>query len=183
MQEDSMSQLISTFKNMLNNNNNINSSSDNESNSNSSSAANTSTNNASLNRTDANNNFNISPEMISNMANMLKKSNLPNNSNAGSNSNTNFGVNLDSLNTSNNTNSNSNTGTGNTNTSIDFETIMKLKSVMDTLNKKDDPRSNLLYSLKPYLRKTRQEKLDQYVNLLKITQVTDLFNFKKGDKK
>lgn len=154
MQEDNMSQLINTFKTMLNNTTtgNYSSSSDNESKLESSSAANASTNNDSLNRTDANNNFNISPEMISNMANMLK-------------------------------NSNSSAKIENSNTSIDFETIMKLKSVMDTLNKNDDPRSNLLYSLKPYLRKTRQDKLDQYVNLLKITQVTDLFNFKKGDKK
>ena len=52
---------------------------------------------------------------------------------------------------------------------------------METLNKKDDPRSNLLYSLKPYLRENRQKKLDQYVNLLKITQVTNLFKNEKGD--
>ena len=51
--------------------------------------------------------------------------------------------------------------------------------IMETFNKKDDPRSNLLYSLKPYLRETRQKKLDQYVNLFKITQVSNLFKKEK----
>ena len=64
---------------------------------------------------------------------------------------------------------------------IDFDTVLKIKSIMETLNKKDDPRSNLLYSLKPYLRETRQKKLDQYVNLFKITEVTNLFKNDKGD--
>ena len=32
---------------------------------------------------------------------------------------------------------------------IDFETIMKMKSIIDNINIKDDPRSNLLQSLKP----------------------------------
>ena len=53
---------------------------------------------------------------------------------------------------------------------------------METLNKKDDPRSNLLYSLKPYLRESKQKKLDQYVNLFKITQITQLFKNEKGAK-
>ena len=64
---------------------------------------------------------------------------------------------------------------------IDFETILKLKSIMETLNKKDDPRSKLLYSLKPYLRESKQKKLDQYVNLFKITQISNLFKNNKGD--
>ena len=63
---------------------------------------------------------------------------------------------------------------------IDFETILKMKSMIDDLNKKDDPRSNLLYSLKPYLRKTRQEKIDQYINLFKISKITNLLKNEKG---
>ena len=47
------------------------------------------------------------------------------------------------------------------------------------MNNKNDPRSNLLYSLKPYLREERKDKLDQYANLLKISQVTGLFKNKK----
>ena len=97
--------------------------------------------------------FNISPEMIDNLMNMLNNNNNNNNSEPIENP------------------------------SIDIDTIMKMKSIMDTLNTKNDPRSNLLYSLKPYLRKSRQDKLDQYANLLKITQVTGLFKNEKGEEK
>lgn len=176
MSED-MSQFIDTFKNILHNNSEANFNSNQNTPSDVNETArqdipnvSSTNNNSSLNT----NNLNISPEMINNIANMLKNSNLANNNN----SNPNNQRTDDNSNSQNNANNNSGT-----NSSIDFETIMKIKSMMDKLNKKDDPRSNLLYSLKPYLRKSRQDKLDQYVNLLKITQVTDIFNFKKGDKK
>ena len=176
MSED-MSQFIDTFKNILHNNSEANFNSKQNTSSDVNETArqdipnvSSTNNNSSLNT----NNLNISPEMINNIANMLKNSNLTNNNN----SNPNNQRTDDNSNSQNNANNNSGT-----NSSIDFDTIMKIKSMMDKLNKKDDPRSNLLYSLKPYLRKSRQDKLDQYVNLLKITQVTDIFNFKKGDKK
>jgi hypothetical protein len=108
--------------------------------------------------------INISPDMINNLVNMLKNSssssNADNNANPG----------------------NSNSASQNT-SSIDIETIMKIKSIMETLNNKDDPKSNLLYSLKPYLRKSKQDKLDQYINILKISQVANLFKTEKGDTK
>ena len=50
---------------------------------------------------------------------------------------------------------------------------MKIKSVMEKFNNSNDPRSNLLYSLKPYLR--RKEKLDQYANLLNVAKMADIF--------
>ena len=54
---------------------------------------------------------------------------------------------------------------------------------MENMNNKNDPRANLLYSLKPYLRETKQEKLDQYVNLLKVSQIAEVLkNDKKDDK-
>ena len=48
------------------------------------------------------------------------------------------------------------------------------------MNNKNDPRANLLYSLKPYLRDGKIDKLDQYVNLLNITNLADIL---KDDKK
>lgn len=158
MSEDNMSQLMNTLKTMLNNNST--SSTDISDNSiNSSSATSKPANNNSYDPNSENSNFNISPEMINNMANVLKNSSF------------------------NNTESKNSNQSENSNSSLDFETIMKIKSMMDMLNKKDDPRSNLLYSLKPYLRKSRQDKLDQYANLFKITQVANIFNLKKGDNK
>lgn len=113
-----------------------------------------------------NSNLNITPEMIKNLASMLQT----NNSHSENTSNT-----------ENSGPSTENTNTNNSSNNIDFETILKIKSIMETFNKKDDPRSNLLYSLKPYLRESRQKKIDQYVNLFKITQVTNLFKNEKGD--
>ena len=122
-------------------------------------------------------NINISPDMINNLVNMLKNSNS-NNSNQES-----------AESSKESSSSNSNTGdsrgffSNSSSSKLDMQTIMKIKSIMDALDKKDDPKSNLLYSLKPYLRKSKQAKLDQYVNLLKISQVTGLFNNKEGDSK
>lgn len=74
---------------------------------------------------------------------------------------------------------NNNSGFGN----IDFDTIMKMKSIIDKMNVKDDPRSNLLESLKPYLKDSRKSKIDQYIQLMNISRVIDVFPFMGGDNK
>ncbi len=147
MADDNMENIINNFKNMLHNNQ---SSDDKKS------------------QENGINNLNITPEMIGNLANMLKNNTAQNDS-----------ATSDSFNQ--NTESSSNDNDSNSMNNIDFETILKLKSIMETLNKKDDPRSKLLYSLKPYLRESKQKKLDQYVNLFKITQISNLFKNNKGD--
>lgn len=58
---------------------------------------------------------------------------------------------------------------------IDFETILKMKSIMDSLNSVDDPRANLLLSLKPYLKDSRKSKLDQYIQFLNMGKVFENF--------
>lgn len=64
---------------------------------------------------------------------------------------------------------------------IDFETIMKMKNVMDKVNStKNSPEANLLLSLKPYLNNTRRQKLDQYMQFLNISKVIEAFNFGNG---
>lgn len=85
-----------------------------------------------------------------------------------------------SSNTINSTNSqdNSKKATLNLN-NIDMNTIVKMKSIVDNMNNSNNPRSNLLYSLKPYLRDSRKEKIDQYANLLNFAQIAELF--KKDD--
>ena len=75
-----------------------------------------------------------------------------------------------------------NTEDDNSNFNIDFDTIMKMKSVMDAMNsKKNDPRAKLLMSLKPYLKDSRKQKLDQYVQLLNMRSVFELFKENGGD--
>ena len=96
----------------------------------------------------------ISPEMIQNFSSIMSQNN-ENSSNSDSNTN--------------NTNQN-----GFDFSQIDMNTILKMKSVMDKLNTSNDPRSNLLYSLKPYLREEKKGKVDQYANLLNVAKIADL---------
>ena len=53
----------------------------------------------------------------------------------------------------------------------------------DKMNIKDDPRSNLLESLKPYLKESRRSKVDQYIQLMNISRVMEVFPFMGGDNK
>lgn len=65
---------------------------------------------------------------------------------------------------------------------FDFETIMKIQQIMNNLkNEKNDPRTNLLMSLKPYLKDSRKQKIEQYINIFKITKIMDLFNNVGGE--
>lgn len=67
---------------------------------------------------------------------------------------------------------------------FDIDTILKMKRILDTVNSNSNNESaNLLLSLKPYLKDSKKEKIDKYVNLLKISKLIDVFNPLGGDKK
>lgn len=123
-----------------------------------------SSNNSNSNNTNSNNNdlsnilSQVSPEMLNNFSNMMNSNSQNNNNNDSSNNNS----------------------TNNFN--IDMNTIMKMQSIMSNMNNKNDPRANLLYSLKPYLRDTKKGKLDQYVNLLNVSKIADIMNKKEDNK-
>lgn len=110
---------------------------------------------------------NVSPDMVNNLFNMLNNSNSSNNAN----------------NSSDSSNSNNNQSNENNSNGIDIETIMRMKSIIDKMNAKDDPRANLLQSLKPYLKESRQSKVDQYIQLMNMSKVMEVFPFMGGDKK
>lgn len=95
----------------------------------------------------------ISPEMVESIMQMVNH-NSSNQEDANNNQN----------NTSNNFTPD---GIG----SIDIDTFLKLKSVMEKMNTKDNPRSRLLQSLKPYLKESRKNKIDQYIQFSKIMEV------------
>ena len=81
------------------------------------------------------------------------------------------------------TTNNSSTGSNNTTfdfNKIDINTMMKMKSIMEKMNHSSDSRSNLLQSLKPYLRDEKKNKLDQYTNLLNMANLIELFNQNNG---
>ena len=120
---------------------------------------------------------NISPEMVNNLFNMFNNSNnSSNHDSSSSNSSDNFSHQDYNNSSNNNDNSFGNSG-------IDFETIMKMKTIIDKMNTKDDPRSNLLQSLKPYLKDSRKSKIDQYIQLMNMSKVMDVFPFMGGEKK
>lgn len=96
----------------------------------------------------------IPPEMIQNFSSMMSQ-NKQNSGNTTNNNNSSNNANFDF-------------------SQIDMNTILKMKSVMEKLNTSNDPRSNLLYSLKPYLREEKKGKIDQYANLLNVAKIADL---------
>lgn len=52
---------------------------------------------------------------------------------------------------------------------FDFETLSKIMSVIEKLNRPcDDPRYNLLLSLRPLLSSKRQEKVDEALKILSL---------------
>lgn len=105
----------------------------------------------------------IPPEMIQNFSSMMGQSpKQDNNSSSSSFKN--------SSNNSENSNSNANFNFNN----IDMNTILKMKSIMEKMNSSNDPRSNLLYSLKPYLREEKKQKVDQYASLLNFAKIAEL---------
>ncbi len=123
----------------------------------------------------------MNDEMFKNLSNMLGSSNssgdfnnvISNFASNFNNSNNNDGNNGNTTNTSNNNFDFSN---------IDIETIMKIKNIMGAFNsKKDDPRSNLLLSLKPYLKPSRKEKLEQYMKFMNLASMLDTFNTMGGE--
>ena len=111
----------------------------------------------------------IPPEMIQNFSSMMSSNSSGNNKNENNNSNDN---NNNNINNANNNTSNNNFDFSN----IDMNTILKMQSIMSKINNSNDPRSNLLYSLKPYLREERKAKVDQYANLLNVAKLAELFN-------
>ena len=109
-----------------------------------------------MNSSNSNGN-NISPEFIANMAKMMQNSN-----NKTNNDSTTTGAPEQDKNSSM--------------PNFDMDTIIKMKTIFEQMNKKDDPRSNLLLSLKPYLKESRKNKVDQYAQLFNMTKIMDILN-------
>ena len=66
---------------------------------------------------------------------------------------------------------------------IDMNTLLKMKSIMDGMNTKNDPRANLLLSLKPYLKDSRKSKVDQYMQFLNMSKLFEMMQHPGGDTK
>ncbi len=60
------------------------------------------------------------------------------------------------------------------------ENMMKMKSVMDSFQRRDDPRSQLLLALKPYLSNTRSARIDTAIRLLSLGRLPDMMKIFRG---
>ena len=107
---------------------------------------------------------NISPEFIQNVAKMMNNTSNSDENKVEANAN------------SNDRENNGNDNKENINSNFDIQTILKMKKIFDELNKKNDPRANLLISLKPYLNDNRKQKVDQYIKFFNISRVIEALN-------
>lgn len=125
-------------------------------------------------------------QKLSSMMNNSNNTNSENNSNDISSNSNETSSNalqdmLSNMNFNSENNENSNNNQDNNNFNLDFETIMKMKTVMDSFNSaKNSPEANLLLSLKPYLNNNRKQKLDQYMQFLNISKIIEAFNSNGG---
>lgn len=63
---------------------------------------------------------------------------------------------------------------------IDIGSIMKFQKAFSGLNQAD-PRKDLLSSLKPFLRETRQKNIDTYITILGVMKAFNIFSGKDRD--
>lgn len=92
----------------------------------------------------------------------------------------NVGTHNSQNNENNSTQTNSQNQPNFSNLNIDLSTIMKFQRFFTSMNKAD-PRKNLLTSLKPFLRETRQKNIDTYITLLGVINALDIFANKGSD--
>ena len=107
---------------------------------------------------------NISPEMIQNFSKIL--------SNQGENQNTNNQNNQVKKEEQNESKTENSTFDF---SNLDINTVMKMSSAINKMkDTKNDPRANLLNSLKPYLRDSKKGQLDNYMNLLNVAKIAEI---------
>lgn len=106
-------------------------------------------------------------ELFSKFSNMVNEGNIPDEMKNI----------LSSLSNNANESTENSEGKDNNTSSIDIEMLMKMKSMMDKMKStSNDPRSNLLLSLKPYLKESRKDKVDQYIKMFNMGKVMEMFN-------
>lgn len=120
------------------------------------------------------NNNQIPPELqslVKNFNNVQNSNNQPNNTGGQ-------GFNNQPNNFSTRENSSYNTSQSTSQSSmpnIDIDTLMKMQSIMSKMqNSSDNDMSRLLSSLKPYLRDDKKGKVDEYMKLVKMGQMTKI---------
>lgn len=84
------------------------------------------------------------------------------------------------LNLLGNINKNSNDSSSFSFDNLDPKLFNKIQQIVISLSKKD-PKKDLLISLKPFLRKSRQDKIGEYITILTVIKAFEAFNDKGSD--
>ncbi len=128
----------------------------------------------------SNMNFNANSSVGSN-----NNSNMNSNAKYSADSNTsNSGFSNNVFSSKDNVQSGDSSASDKNNFNIDMDTMLKMKSIIDNMNKgQNDSRANLLRSLKPYLKPSRKEKVDQYIKLFSMGRVFEMMGPFGGEKK
>lgn len=120
-------------------------------------------------------------EIPDNIKNILNNMNNSNGTSTNTNSNTSSN---DATDESSEKNNSSTSTTNNPFENFDMNTFFKMQQIMNSMNDtKNDSRANLLRSLKPYLKESRKNKVDQYIQLMKMGKIFEIMNPLGGDSK
>lgn len=114
-----------------------------------------------------NENFN---DLLNNFSEILKEKDIDLNNLMGNN------------NATNDDDCNGTENRANTDDFFDINMILKIKDIMSHMKNDNNPRNQLLHSLKPYLEETKKEKLEQYIKIANLLTVLDSFDDKKSFK-
>lgn len=133
-------------------------------------------------------------DMLKSFSSMMEKNEIPDNVKEMFNSFVNNSNNQNNNGSSNNQNFSrdknisGNKENFNTDTSasdmpdIDINTILKMQKIMSAMNNSsNNSGANLLRSLKPYLKPSRQAKVDEYIQIFNIEKVIGLMKQTGGD--
>lgn len=101
--------------------------------------------------------------------------------NATNNSQPDFSSLLNTLNKQDTSNENENTTKNeSSNFNIDPSIFLKIQKILSAMNS-NTPQKDLLLSLKPFLRKSRQDKMSDYLTILSVISIIESFSNKGSE--
>ncbi len=106
----------------------------------------------------------------------------PNTSDNTANTSPDFSSLLNTLNKKDNGNENEKTSNNNDDSgfNIDPSIFLKIQKIMSAMNS-NTPQKDLLMSLKPFLRKSRQDKMSDYLTILSVISIIESFSNKGSE--
>lgn len=123
----------------------------------------------------------MNEELLKEFSSILKEKNIDindllSNLNTGSNSQT-----TSENNKSDSKEKDSNTSSSSIPDSLDLSTILKLKKIFEKYKDNSSKNVQLLMALKPFVKESRKEKIDQYAKMLKFAEIMENLDLFGGE--